>query len=163
MAQQEQGKSRSTVPTPKAQLDRFIDKYTPAVGAEGRAALAKLRRLVPGAVQLVYDNYNFLAVGFGPSERAGEAVLSLAFAPRWIILFFLKNALDLSDPKGLLRGSGKIVRSIRLTSAKDLDTRPVRALIHEALARADVPIDAKGRGRLIIRSVSAKQRPRRPK
>jgi hypothetical protein len=148
--------------SPRSQLEAFIAKYTPAVAAEGRSALAKLRRLVPGAVELVYDNYNWLVVGFCPSERASEAVLSLVFAPRWITVCFLQNGPALSDPEGLLRGSGKRVRNIRLASAKDLDQPAVRSLIDEALARAWVPIEATGRGRLVIRSVSAKQRPRRP-
>jgi hypothetical protein len=139
-----------------------MSKYSPDVAAEGRSALAKLRRLVPGAIELVYDNYNSLVVGFCPSERASEAVLSLAFAPRWVSLCFLQSGRQLSDPHGLLRGGGKRVRHVRLESAQDLDAPPVRSLINEALARARVPIDGSGRGRLIIRSVSAKQRPRRP-
>jgi hypothetical protein len=39
---------------------------------EGRAALTRMRRLVPGAVQTGYDNWNGLVVGFGPTERASE-------------------------------------------------------------------------------------------
>jgi hypothetical protein len=61
----------------------------------------------------------------------------------------------------MLRGSGKVVRNVRLQSAKDLDTPGVRSLIEEALKRADVPIDGKRRGRLVIKSISTKQRPRR--
>jgi hypothetical protein len=148
--------------SPQSQLEGFIRKYAPEVAAEGRAALAKLRRLVPGAVELVYDNYNWLVVGFCPSERPSDAVLSLVFTPRWITLCFLQNGPALADPLGLLRGSGKRVRSIRLESARDLDKLAVRALIKEALASAWEPIDRAGRGRLVIRSVSAKQRPRRP-
>lgn len=147
--------------SPRAELESFIVRYLPEVAAEGRAALAKIRRLVPGAIELVYDNYNWLVVGFCPSERASDAVLSVVFTPRWITLCFLQNGPMLSDPHGLLRGSGKRVRSIRLESAGDLDGRPVRALITEALARARVPIEGK-RGRIVIRSISAKQRPRRP-
>jgi hypothetical protein len=151
-----------TAKSPQSQLDGFISRYSPVVAAEGRAALAKMRRLVPGAVELVYDNYNWLVVGFCPSERASDAVLSLVFTPRWITLCFLQKGPELSDPNGLLRGSGKRVRNVRLESAKDLDKPAVRSLIKEALVRARVPIDGAGRGRLVIRSVSVKQRPRRP-
>jgi hypothetical protein len=152
-----------TTGTPRAQLDTFISKYSPTVAADGRAALAKLRRLVPGAVELVYDNYNFLVVGFCPSTRASDAVLSLVFTPRWISVCFLQAGKTLPDPRGLLRGSGTRVRNVRLESAKDLDAPAVRALIKEALARARVPIEGSGRRRLVIRSISAKQRPRRPR
>ena len=147
--------------SPKAQLERFIRKYSPAVAAQGRATLTKTRRLLPGAVQLVYDNYNFLVVGFGPSERALEAVLSVIFAPRWISICLIRGK-GLPDPQRLLRGSGNQVRSIRLETPQDLDTPAVRALITLALERARVPIDHTARGRLVIKSISAKQRPRRP-
>jgi hypothetical protein len=161
-SERDRTKGAAGAASPKAQLAAFIAKYSPRIAAEGRAALAKLRRLAPGAVELVYDNYNWLVVGFCPSERASEAVLSLVFTPRWLSVCFLQNGAALPDPHGLLRGSGKRVRNIRLAGAKDLDRPEVRALIDEALARAWVPIDGSARGRLVIRSVSARQRPRRP-
>ena len=65
----------ATATAAKAQLAAFIAKYTPAMAKEGRAALSRMRRLVPGAVQLVYDNWNGLVVGFGPTERPSEAVI----------------------------------------------------------------------------------------
>lgn len=37
--------------TPRAQLESFIDKYSPEMAREGRAALRRLRRLAPGAVE----------------------------------------------------------------------------------------------------------------
>jgi hypothetical protein len=149
--------------TAKQQLEGFISRYSPEVAREGRAALGKLRRLIPGAVELVYDNYNGLVVGFGPTDRASDAVISLLFVPRWLTLCFLQNGPDLPDPKGLLRGAGKVVRNLRLASAADLDLAPVRALIREALKRADVPIVNGRRRQQIIKSISAKQRPRRPR
>jgi len=148
--------------TPNSQLSGFIDKYSPAVAREGRAALRRLRRFAPGAVELVYDNYNWLVVGFGPNERASDAVFSLVFAPRWLALCFLQDASTLPDPQKLLRGSGKVVRNVRLMDAKALDAPAVRALIAVALKRADVPIKKNSRGRIVIRAISRKQRPRRP-
>jgi hypothetical protein len=143
-------------------LAGFIAKYSREIAAQGRAALPILRRQVPGAVELVYDNYQWLVVGFGPSERASEAVLSLVFAPRWLFICFLQDGGLLPDPERLLRGSGKQVRNVRLESARDLERPAVKALIKEALVRARVPIAPAGRGRLVIKSVSVKQRPRRP-
>jgi hypothetical protein len=143
----------------ESQLESFIDRYPPAIGTLARAALAKLRKRLPGAVQLVYDNYNALVIGFGPSQRASEAILSLALYPHWINLFFLHGA-DLPDPGKLLKGGGKQVRSIRLAGASDLDQPPVRQLITEAVSRAN-PLP-KQPTQLIIQSISAKQRPRRP-
>jgi hypothetical protein len=49
---------------PEVQLAAVIVKYTDEVGAVAHAALAKMRTRLPGAVELVYDNYNALAVTF---------------------------------------------------------------------------------------------------
>ncbi len=149
--------------SPETQLAGFIAKYTPEIGAQAEAALAKMRARLPGAVQMVYDNYNALVIGFGPTERASEAILSIAVMPRWVDLCFLQNASSLPDPEKLLQGSGNIARHIVLKDASDLDKPAVEALIACALERAAKPLDGTGPGRLVIKSISAKQRPRRPK
>jgi hypothetical protein len=148
--------------TPAAQLEGFLSRFLPDVAAEARAARARLRKLVPGATELVYDNYNALVIGFCPSERASDAVLSLAVYPRWVTLFFLQNGPQLPDPEGLLTGSGTVVRQVRLASAADLGKPAIRALIGAALRQAGARFDPKAPRRLVIKSVSAKQRPRRP-
>jgi hypothetical protein len=144
---------------PAQQLTRFIDKYSPEVASVARAALAKMRARLPGAVQVVYDNYNALVIGFGPTERTSDAVFSIALYPRWVNLFFL-NGAGLHDPHKLLQGSGSRVRSIRLDTASVLDAPPVRALMAEAIDGAKAFTRAKG-GRMVIKMVAAKQRPRR--
>ena len=145
----------------REQLEAFISRYTPEVAACARRALAKMRRRLPGAVELVYDNYNALVIGFGPSERASEAIFSIALYPRWVNLFFLQGA-TLPDPDRRLRGNGKFVRNIVLRDASELDEPEVRKLIDQAVRRAQNPINGRSRRRLVIRSISAKQRPRRP-
>lgn len=146
--------------TPAAQLERFLARYEPGIAAVAKASLAKLRKRLPGAVQLVYDNYNALVIAFGPSERASELILSIALYPRWVTLFLARGAV-LPDPENLLKGSGTTIRHVVLESARDLDKPAVRALIAHAVELSK-PLDPRGRGRLVIKSVSAKQRPRRP-
>ena len=152
--------ARKSVATPARQLAGFIARYSPAVAALGRKLLAKFRTLVPPAIEMVYDNYNFLVVGFAPSERPSEAVFSIVFYPRGLSLCFLQGA-HLPDPHGLLRGSGHQVRSIKLPGVETLDDPKVRALIAAALKASPKSYEAVGRRRLIIKSISAKQRPRR--
>jgi hypothetical protein len=151
--------------TPAQRLKTFTDRFTPEVAAVARAARRKLRGLMPGAVEMVYDNYNALVCGFGPTERPSEAILSLAIFPRYVSLCFLRGARlpRAVDPGKRLDGSGSVVRHVRLAGASTLDEPEVRALIDAALAYASVPLDPRGRYRLVIKSVSAKQRPRRPR
>jgi len=146
----------------QAQLDSFIDKYTPDVAAIARALLTKVKARVPGATIMVYDNYNALVIGFGPSEKPGQAVLSLAVMPRWVTLCFLRG-VGLPDPHGLLNGSGNQVRHTRLHTADAFDDPRIQDLIQAALNHCEPPIDPCANQQLIIKSISAKQRPRRPK
>lgn len=147
--------------SPDAQLEGFLKKFTPEIAGLAKLALAKMRKRLPGAVEMVYDNYNALVIGFGPSERASEAILSIALYPRWINLFFLWGK-NLRDPEKLLKGSGKQVRSLVIENAGTLDDPAVADLIAEAVERAAVPIDPKGARRITIRAIAAKHRPRRP-
>lgn len=143
-------------------LDGFIDKFTPEVAALTRALLAKMKARLPGAQILVYDNYNALAIGFCRNDKAGQAILSLAVMPKWVTLCFL-HGKGLDDPEGRLKGEGSRVRHIRLHQTEALDDPYVQDLIGQALARTDWPLDRAEPQRLIVKSISAKQRPRRPK
>lgn len=146
---------------PEAQLARFLAKYDPGIEGLAREARKRMQARLPGATELVYDNYNALAIGFGPSERVSEAIFSVVLYPRWVSLFFLQ-AKGLRDSAGLLEGSGKVARHIVLQSADDIKEPAVEDLIAQALELAEVPLDPTAPRRLLIKSVSAKQRPRRP-
>jgi hypothetical protein len=147
--------------TPQQQLDAFFDKFEPKIAAQGRKAFAHMRKRLPGAVAAVYDNYNALAIGFGPEPKTSAMPLSIALYPRWVTLFFLKGA-KLDDPKKLLKGSGSTVRSIRLDDFALLKDPDVDALISAAVLDAGWQLDPKAKGELVIKSISPKQRPRRP-
>jgi hypothetical protein len=144
------------------QIDGFLAKFTPEVQAEARAARRILRAIMPSATEMVYDNYNALVFGFTPGDRPSEAIVSLALFPRWVTLCFLQGA-GLKDPDRLLKGSGRTVRNIPLKRAADLKSLPIQALIDQAIRVARVPLPKSGHGRTVIKSVSPKQRPRRPK
>ncbi|MBA4082873.1 MAG: hypothetical protein C0496_16620, partial [Erythrobacter sp.] len=66
----------------------------------------------------------------------------------------------LPDPNKILLGSGNQTRFIRIESADVLVRPEVEALIAAAVVLSKTPLRASGSGKLIIRSVSAKQRPR---
>ena len=110
---------------------------------------------------MVYDNYNALVVGFCPNERPSDGVFSIAVYPQSVALCFLQGA-GITDPDRLLQGSGTVARHIRLEDAKDLEKPVVRDLIGRAMKSARVQFNSAERGKLVICSISAKQRPRRP-
>jgi hypothetical protein len=140
-------------------LRSFIAKFEPKDQRLIRAVRSALRRRLPSAFELVYDNYNFFVIGYGPTERPSDAVLSIAAGTSGVGICFIHGA-KLPDPEGILLGGGKQTRFVRVPSVSILKQPAVHALIDAAVTRGkDFP--ASGRGELIIRSVSARQRPRR--
>jgi len=147
-------------PSPAAQLAAFIAKYDPAVGRLVRATRAAMRMRFPTAFELVYDNYQFLAIGYSATERASDCIVSLAVSPKGVALSFYHGS-TLPDPQSILLGGGKQNRFVRLPSAATLEEPAVAALLRAATARARTRLPASGRGGTIVKSISAKQRPRR--
>jgi hypothetical protein len=147
--------------TAQQQLDGFLQKYSPEMQKLGRASLAHMRKRLPGAIVMVYDNYNALAVGFGPTEKVSAIPLSIALFPRWATLFFMMGS-SLEDPDRLLTGKGPKIRSVRIDGLAMLKSDPVDQLISAAVMQANWKLDPRAKGELIIKSISPKQRPRRP-
>jgi uncharacterized protein DUF1801 len=147
-------------PSPEGQVRTFIAKFDPHHQSLIRAVRKALRTRFPTAYELAYDNYNFFVLGYGPTERPSDCILSMAAGANGVGLCFLHGA-HLPDPHKLLLGSGNQTRFIRLESADVLARPQVRALIAAAVARAKAPFRRSGRAILVIRSISAKQRPRR--
>ena len=145
---------------PEKQLKRFIAKFDFKNQEIIRSARKILRRRFPTATELVYDNYNFFVIGYGPTERPSDSIISIAAAANGVGLCFIRGA-SLPDPAGILQGSGKQTRFLRLPSANILKKPEVQALIKVAADRAKAPMPAQGNGKLIIRSISTKQRLRR--
>jgi Domain of unknown function (DU1801) len=142
------------------QLKGFIGKFDPSHQAVIRVARKALRKRFPTATELIYDNYNFFVIGFGPTDRPSDCIVSIAAAANGVGLCFVRGA-SLPDPTKVLRGSGKQTRFLRLPTADVLEQPEVQTLLTTAAKRAKRPLPRTGRGRVIIRSVSAKQRPRR--
>jgi hypothetical protein len=145
----------------ETELAGFVAKFAPDMQERIQACRAKLRARLPDAVELVYDNYNFLVVGYGPTQRSSDAILSLAAYARGVNLCFLQRGPELPDPGRLLQGQGKVARHVPLASADDLDGPRIGAMIDAALELAATPMTAAEGPELVIKSVAAKQRPRR--
>jgi hypothetical protein len=141
-------------------LAEFVDKFDPANARLIRQCRVELRKLMPTAIELVYDNYNFFVIGYCTTPRASDCIVSIAAAANGVGISFYQGA-TLADPDRLLQGSGKQSRFIRVPSIKTLRAPETLALIRAAIAQAKVPLPFTGVGRTVIQSVSSKQRPRR--
>ena len=147
-------------PTPAEQLETFIDKFDAPKRSLIRATRRVMRKRYPTAHELVYDNYNFFVIGYSPTERPSDSLFSIAAGANGVALCFIQGA-RLEDPTQRLSGGGKQTRFLRIPSVDVFDDPDVIALMAAAESDAKTPMRSSGRGRLVIRSISAKQRPRR--
>jgi len=146
--------------SPAKQVASFIAKFDPQIAKLTRSARSVLRKRFPTAIELVYDNYNALAIGYSSTERTSDVLFSLAVYARGVNLYFMYGR-SLPDPHKLLQGSGNQGAFVRLDDVSVLDEPRVKALIAVAVKQARPPLRARGRGYTIVKSISAKQRPRR--
>jgi hypothetical protein len=152
--------ARKSASSAEAQLRSFIAKFTPEHQSLIRATRRWLRKRLPTANELVYDNYNFFVIGYSPTERPSDAVLSIAASANGVGLCFT-HGKGLPDPHKLLKGAGNQTRSVHLDGLSILGHPGLLGLIDEAIRRTRAPFVRTRRGSLVIRSISTKQRPRR--
>jgi hypothetical protein len=86
------------------QLAGFIAKFDSKHAALIRAVRRALRRRLPAAHELVYDNYNFFVIGYCSTERPSDCIVSIAAGANGVGLSFYYGA-TLADPYRLLLGS----------------------------------------------------------
>ena len=142
----------------EAELGTLIAKFAPAhlrlIGAMRRS----LRKRLPTAHEVVYEyrNLGAVVISYSPNERGYEGVLVIRATADGVKLYFNRGK-ELPDPEKLLQGSSQ-TRFINVEGASTLARPQVTRLIDEAIARNPVPFASAGRGSVVIRSTSAKQR-----
>ena len=142
----------------EAEVRALIAKLAPAHSRLIGAVRRWLRKRLPTAHELVYEYRDWFVISYSPNDHGYEGVLAIRASADGVKLYF-NSGKELPDPEQLLRGSGK-TRSIHLEGASTLARPAVARLIEEAIARNRVPFALTGRGPVVIRSASAKQRPR---
>ena len=149
------------MPSSKSQIAAFIAKFTPDVAREFRTARAHVRRYFPRGYELVYDNYNAFGCGYSTTLLNSGVLISVVAYPRWVSLFFF-DGTRLADPEKLLQGSGARIRSIRLQPVSLVKSEAVHALLTQVIARHRQELSAAPILSTRIKSIVAKQVPRRP-
>ena len=86
-------------PDGQEQLKSFLDKFDPQNRALIRSVRTALRKRFPTANELVYDNYNFFVIGYSPTERPSDSIVSLAAGASGLGLCFPYCGARLSDPQ----------------------------------------------------------------
>ena len=118
--------------------DRAIARTTD----EGRAAAVAIRSLVHrldmGVVEVVWPHQGTVGWGVGP-KKMSEHYAYLAVHPTHVNLGFYRGAA-FPDPAGLLTGTGKQMRHIRIDSAADVARPEIAELLRAAKAEREAAL-----------------------
>ena len=145
----------------EAQLRSLLARFAPAHQRLMGAVRRSLRKRLPTAHELVYEYRDAVVISCSPNERGYEGVFAIRTSADGVRLYFNRGK-GLPDPEKLLQGSGTQARYIPLEGASTLTRPAVARLIDEAIGRNRVPFARTGRGPVIIQSVLATKRRRRP-
>jgi hypothetical protein len=89
--------------------------------------------LYPQTNELIYDNYNALAIGWSPTDRAGHIFCSIAIGrTSKNVHFGFYWGSEIPDPKKILIGNGKQYRYILVKNKKDFPKTYIKKLLKDA-------------------------------
>ncbi|MGC2659777.1 MAG: DUF1801 domain-containing protein [Bryobacteraceae bacterium] len=112
------------------------------------------------ASEFVYEVYT-IADHFTFTERPSDAFVFTTTHANWVNLGFNFGSM-LPDPDGLLHGTGKWIRHVRIGHATDLDAPGVRELLRAAIVQAERPLVKAGKPSTTIRRARSDETPSGP-
>jgi hypothetical protein len=125
-------------------LETFLAKYPSDVQALAHSARRLIRRLLPKVKETVDASAPVIGFGYGPGYRGTVCTLILSKSG---VKLGLARGSELDDPRGLLRGTGKVHKHVQLHSAADLRQPALHQLILAAYAAWQTRNEAVGEAR----------------
>jgi hypothetical protein len=143
-------------------LVKFMLPYPDRV----KAAALWLREFVwdlyPETNELIYDNYNAVAFGWSPTDKAGDVFCSIAVCSDHVNFGF-NRGVDFPDREKILLGNGSQYRFIRVKDKDDFPEEYIKELLEMAFENSVSrlkPVKKVIKGETIVKSISpVKRRP----
>jgi hypothetical protein len=144
-------------------LIKFMLPYPDSV----KAAALWLREFVwdlyPETNELIYDNYNAVAFGWSPTDKAGDVFCSIAVCSDHVNFGF-NRGVDFPDPQKVLIGNGNQYRYLQVRDKDDFPEEYIKQLLDAAYQNSIIrmkPVKKPIKGETIVKSISpVKRRPK---
>lgn len=112
------------------EFDAILAKFDPSVRDIAKATRKRIMEVLPETVEVPWTVQKIAGYGTGPKKmtehfcwiQPNKAHVNLGF----------NYGAELPDPEGLLEGTGKLFRHIKIKSIADLERPGVRRLIEKA-------------------------------
>ena len=109
-----------------------FEEYFADQSPKNQAIIRALRRFVKRAAPELTESVKW---GNG-CWLGGKSPVAYVYSGRGYVQFGFFNGAALKDPKGLLQGSGKFVRHVKVRSPSEIDARAFAALLRQAAGPA---------------------------
>jgi hypothetical protein len=110
-------------------VEEFLTSYSPEVRNLALQTRELVLDVVPTALEIVDPPSKIIAYGF--SRKYSDLICAIAPYKSYVNLIFSKGT-ELPDPEGLLSGTGKRARHVRINIPEDANRPGVRALLKTA-------------------------------
>lgn len=146
---------------PHPQLKKFLSPYSDEVKELTLQLRDYIITLVPEANELIWDNYNAVAMAYAKSEELKDAFVHIAVYSKHVNFGFNRGS-ELANKKNIaLKGNGKLIRHIKVMDHDAFMKMKVDELLYEALGLSEklnpAIIGKVSKGRSIVKSISEKK------
>jgi hypothetical protein len=111
-------------------VDEFLADFSPPVQEMALKLRALVLDVIPDAVEMVDTSARMLAYG---KEQTYKDLICVVMLLKDSVNLGFARGTELLDSEGLLSGTGKKARHIKIKRMDEIDRPAVRALIEEAL------------------------------
>src|SRR6266851_5451903 len=120
---------------PPSALIKFLKPYDREIQKLALQVRALVLEEMAPCYENIYDAYSAVAIGYGTSDRLRDGIFHIAVYSKHVNLGFNDGA-SLDDPKGILQGSGNLIRHIPIKTPADIKRPELRAYIRRARKKA---------------------------
>ena len=117
---------------PNPKLYEFIKPYDDGIQKLTMELRNFITELVPQANELIWDNYNAVAMAYSKSEKLKDAFCHIAVYSKHVNFGFNRGA-ELSKTNIKLDGKGKLIRHISVKDFQSFPKQELKKMIWEAV------------------------------
>ncbi|HET7030499.1 MAG TPA: DUF1801 domain-containing protein [Candidatus Limnocylindrales bacterium] len=127
----EAAEARAAIASVDADVERLLAGHSAEIQAIEQALRVTIRSAFPAAVEQV--DFGNKLIAFGRSMRMRGLLFAIIAHQSWVNLQ-LADGAELPDPEGLVEGTGKRIRHVKIRSVEGASSPAVVGLIEAQLA-----------------------------
>jgi hypothetical protein len=125
------------------ELTDALRRFDPDIQDLAAAARAVVLDVVGPCYECIFPIKKLVSILYSTTEKRMKDNICLVVVYREHVNLMFPRGVDLKDPKGLLEGSGKAMRHVKMRTTADADKPGVRQLITQAKKREGLATPAR--------------------